>query len=45
MTPKDSGNTASYVFTVPGYYNYYCVFHTPNVTNGTGMAGNIWVVP
>ncbi|MBK06567.1 MAG: hypothetical protein CL920_29465 [Deltaproteobacteria bacterium] len=44
MTDTSTGTTKNFTFTKPGYYNYYCQFHS-NGTTGSGMAGNIWVVP
>lgn len=37
-----SGTTKAIKFTKAGYYNYYCTNHA--APNGSGMAGNIWVV-
>lgn len=38
-----SGSSKTVTFNTPGYYNYYCTAHDSG--NGSGMAGNIWVVP
>ena len=38
-----TGSSATFKFTKAGYYNYYCIFHDSGT--GTGMAGNVYVVP
>ena len=39
----NSGTTKTVTFNTPGYYSYYCTFHSS--TSGSGMAGSIFVEP
>jgi plastocyanin len=44
ITATSTGASKSFTFSTAGYYNYYCVYHA-SASTGSGMAGNIWVVP
>jgi plastocyanin len=39
----ESGTPVTFIFLKPGYYNYYSLQSSD--PDGSGMAGNIWVVP
>lgn len=41
ITSTTTGNTASFTFTQPGFFPYYCAFHGDD--SGTEMAGVVWV--
>ena len=43
ITATASGSSASFSFSKPGLYGYYCTLH--GAASGTGMAGAIEVVP
>jgi len=43
ITNQNSGSSAIFQFVKPGYYGYHCAFH--GAPDGSGMAGNIWVIP
>jgi hypothetical protein len=46
VTNLDFGSVATFIFSEPGYFNYYAFgYGLPQGTTNVGMAGNIWVIP
>lgn len=41
ITNVSAGSSASFVFSTPGLYAYFCAFHG-TLDDGTGMAGVVW---
>jgi plastocyanin len=48
ITNVDAGSVAFFIFSEPGYFNYFCQGFgngTGLTADAAGMAGNIWVIP
>ena len=41
VTPTGAAASATFTFTTPGFYAYYCAFHGSDA--GLGMSGVVWV--